>query len=76
MATTYGEVPVEQVLAGAHCCTVVLVIGETEDGAFYVASSTGDTEKILGFINELDCRLADGYYDTEEIAPEDTPAQS
>lgn len=44
---TFGEVPVGQVLENAKHLKIALVIGETEEGEVYVASSTGDATWML-----------------------------
>ena len=61
--TTDQPVPVARVLDGARDCTEVLVLGWTEGGAMYAASSTSDGGTLLWWIERFKYALLAGEYE-------------
>lgn len=60
--STSGEVAVEDVLDGGKHLAIVIVMGYTEDGEEYFASSTGDTT-LCYFLAGRYKRLLEGLAD-------------
>lgn len=61
-AWTNQAIPVQRVLDGAKLCTEVLVLGWTEDGTLYAASSEPDSAAVLWLIETFKHKMFAGDY--------------
>jgi hypothetical protein len=57
---TTQDIPVARVLDGASACTSALVLGELEDGTFYCAATTSDSQVLIYWLEYFKHRLLCG----------------
>jgi hypothetical protein len=60
--TTDKAIPVSRVLDGARICAEALVLGWTDTGTFYAASTTSDGGELLWLIERFKFALLSGEY--------------